>query len=58
MAELTYSVGTSDDNVVPILYRNTTSLCRRTATFVTSSDNQTSALIEVYRGERVLAEKN
>jgi L1 cell adhesion molecule like protein len=55
---LSLGIETDGGQMSVVLKRNSTKPCRRTKTFTTASDNQTSVTIEVYEGERPLTRDN
>ncbi len=55
---LTLSIETLGNRATPIIERNTTVPTKKTRTFTTAADNQTSVDINVLQGERPMAQDN
>lgn len=55
---LSLSVGLVHGNVHTLIHRDAILPAKMTETFTTWEDNQTEVLIEIYEGERAIAEKN
>ena len=55
---LTLSIETQGGVATPMIPRNTTIPTRKTETFTTAADNQTSVEVHVVQGERPLADQN
>nr|CCA20229.1 hsp70like protein putative [Albugo laibachii Nc14] len=55
---LSLSVGLAHGNVHTLIHRDVVLPAKMMETFTTWEDNQTEALIEIYEGERAIAEKN
>jgi molecular chaperone DnaK len=55
---LSLGTGIVGDVFVPIIPKNTTIPCKRSHTFTTVDDGQTSITFQVYQGEREIASKN
>ncbi len=55
---LTLSIETLGNRATPLIERNTTIPTKKTRTFTTAADNQTSVDIHVLQGERPMAEDN